>query len=99
MSGQSVLSVRGIDKHLSNGHYTGCQCSGFEFTTLLPPCHHTITDDHAGLQRFVSEGLVADAAGPLVDIEEAAHAVACTVKVVQPRIPQSRTGERIQQVT
>lgn len=63
-----------------------------------PALCHTIADDHAGLQGFISEGLVADAAGPLVDIEEAAHAMARTVKIVQPRIPQSCTGKRIQQV-
>lgn len=60
---------------------------------------HTIADDHSSFQRFVSEGLVADAAGPLVDVEEAAHAVTGAVQVVQPRIPESSTGERVQQVT
>lgn len=74
------------------------------FTTATPqkaplpgPCH-TITDDHAGLQRFISEGLVAYTTGPLVDVEEAAHSVARTVKVVQPRLPQSCTCKRIQKV-
>lgn len=60
---------------------------------------HTITDDHPSFQRFVSEGLVADAAGPLVDVEEAAHAVTGAVEVVQPRIPKGGTGEGVQQVT
>lgn len=60
---------------------------------------NTITDDHSGLQRFVGEGLVADSAGPLVDVEEAAHAVAGAVQIVQPRVPQSCTGKRVQQVS
>ena len=56
----------------------------------------TVADDHAGLQRLVGEGLVADAAGPLVHVEEAAHTVPRAVQVVQPRLPQRRPGERIQ---
>lgn len=59
---------------------------------------HTVTDNHASLQRFVSEGFVADAAGPFVDVEEAAHTMTRTVKVVQSCLPQSRTGKRIQEV-
>ncbi|TNN57533.1 hypothetical protein EYF80_032257 [Liparis tanakae] len=47
---------------------------------------------------FIGEGLVADAARPLVDVEEAAHAVARTVEVVQARLPQSRAGKGIQQL-
>lgn len=60
---------------------------------------HTIADDHPGLQRLISEGLVADAAGPLVHVEEAADAVARPVQVVQPRVPKGCPGKRIQQVT
>lgn len=59
----------------------------------------TVADDHSGFQRFVCEGLVADAAGPLVDVEEAAHAVTGAVQIVQPRIPQSCPGKGVQQVT
>lgn len=93
-----VNMIHHIDSFIHREQYElkdmteSCYCT-------LPALCHTITDDHAGLQRFIGEGLVADAAGPLVDIEEAAHAVARTVKVVQPRIPQSCTGKRIQQVT
>lgn len=43
---------------------------------------HTIADNHAGLKRFISERLVADAAGPLMNIKKAANAVTCTVQVV-----------------
>lgn len=81
-----------------------CYQCGLKYITELSYCPLpalclTITDDHASLQRLISKGLVADAARPLVDIEEAAHTVARTVKVIQPRIPESCTGKRIQQVT
>lgn len=33
-----------------------------------------------------------------MDVEEAAHAMACTMKVVQSRIPQCSTRKRIQKV-
>ena len=58
----------------------------------------TIADDHAGLQGLVGERLVADAAGPFVHVEEAAHAVPRPVQVVQARLPQRRAGKRVQQV-
>lgn len=58
----------------------------------------TITDNHAGLQRFIGEGFVADAAGTLVHVEKAAHAMTCTMKIVQSRLPQSSTGEWVQEV-
>lgn len=59
---------------------------------------HTIADNHAGLQRFICEGFVADAARPLVNVEETAHPMTCTMEVVQPRLPQGCTGKRIQEV-
>lgn len=58
----------------------------------------TVADDHAGLQRLVGEGLVADATRTLVHVEEAAHAVTRPVQVVQARLPQRRPRKRVQQV-
>lgn len=71
----------------------------YRATTQAKGRRHTVTDDHSSFQRFVSKGLVADAAGPLVDVEKAAHAVAGAMQVVQARVPQGSAGERVQQVT
>lgn len=61
----------------------------------VPP---TVADNHSGLQRLVSEGLVADPTRTLVDVEEAADAVTCPMEVVQTRVPQGGPGERVQEV-
>lgn len=58
----------------------------------------TVADDHASLQWFVSEGLVADPTRTLVDIEEAADTVTRPVEVVQTRVPQGGPGEGVQEV-
>lgn len=59
----------------------------------------TITEDHSSLQRFISEGFVADATGSFVDVEIAADSMAGAVQVIQSRLPQSGPRKRVQQVT
>lgn len=64
----------------------------------LLPLLLTVADDHAGLQRLVSEGLIADPTRTLVDVEEAADTVTRPMKVVQTRVPQEGPGEGVQEV-
>lgn len=62
-------------------------------------CFCTIADDHSGLQRFVCKGFIADATRTLVHVKETSDAVAGTMKIVQPRVPESSTSKWVQQVT
>jgi len=101
----SIAIFKGAScKVCSSGWLFACFCLNYiveekkYFKHSSPALVHTVTDDHAGLQRFICKGFVADAAGSLVDIEEAANTVAGTMKVVQSWLPQGRTGKRIQEV-
>lgn len=71
----------------------------FTCVSVESVCVCTVTEDHSGLQRFIGEGFVADAAGTFVDVEEAADSVAGAVQVIQSGLPQSGARKRVQQVT
>lgn len=59
----------------------------------------TITDNHSSLQRFVCKCFVADATWTFMYIKETSYTVAGAMKIVQPRVPESSTSKRVQQVT
>jgi hypothetical protein len=66
---------------------------------LSNDCDLTVAEDLAGLEpRVAGVGAPGHARGPLVHVEEVAHAVPGAVRVVQPHVPQRLAREAVQHV-